>query len=99
VKVFRTLSTARLIALAVVVVVVAAGGAFAVAATGGSGPTPAPKPLAQAIHDALAGQKPAGITANIGFTNTLFPSGALVGQAGSPLMMRFKSIDAVGKGV
>jgi outer membrane lipoprotein-sorting protein len=86
VKIFRTLSTTRLIALAVVVVVVAAGGAFAVAATGGSGPTPAPKPLAQAIHDALAGQKPAGITANIGFTNTLFPSGALVGQAGSPLM-------------
>ena len=85
-KIFRTLSTTRLIALVAVVVVVAAGGAFAVAATGGSGATPAPKPLAQAIHDALAGQKPAGITADIGFTNTLFPSGALVGQAGSPLM-------------
>jgi outer membrane lipoprotein-sorting protein len=86
VKLFRTLSTTRLIALVVVVVVVAAGGAFAVAATGGSGPTPAPKPLAQAIHDALAGQKPAGITADIGFTNTLFPSGAIAGQAGSALM-------------
>ena len=85
-KIFRTLSTARLIALAAVVVVVAAGGAFAVAATGGSGPTPAPKPLAQAIHDALAGQQPAGVTANIGFTNKLFPSGALTGQAGSALM-------------
>jgi outer membrane lipoprotein-sorting protein len=86
VKIFRTLSTARLIALAAVVVVVAAGGVFAVAATGGSGATPAPKPLAQAIHDALAGQQPAGITANIGFTNKLFPSGALTGQAGSALM-------------
>jgi outer membrane lipoprotein-sorting protein len=86
VKIFRTLSTARLIALAAVVVAVAAGGAFAVAATGGSGPTPAPKPLAQAIHDALAGQKPSGITADIGFTNTLFPSGAITGQAGSALM-------------
>jgi hypothetical protein len=85
-KIFRTLSTARLIALAAVVVVIAAGGAFAVAATGGSGATPAPKPLAQAIHDALAGQKPAGITANIGFTNKLFPSGAITGQAGSALM-------------
>ena len=85
-KLFRTLSTTRLIALAVVVVVVAAGGAFAVAATGGSGTTPAPKPLTQAIHDALAGQKPVGITADIGFTNTLFPSGALAGQAGSALM-------------
>jgi hypothetical protein len=86
VKIFRTLSTARLIALVAVVVAVAAGGAFAVAATGGSGPTPAPKPLAQAIHDALAGQKPSGITADIGFTNTLFPSGAITGQAGSALM-------------
>ena len=85
-KIFRTLSTARLIALAAVVVVVAAGGAFAVAATGGSGATPAPKPLAQAIHDALASQKPAGITADIGFSNTLFPSGALTGQVGSALM-------------
>jgi outer membrane lipoprotein-sorting protein len=86
VKLFRTLSTTRLIALAVVVLAVAVGGGFAVAATGGSGPTPAPKPLAQAIHDALAGQKPDGITANIGFTNTLFPSGSIVGQAGSALM-------------
>jgi outer membrane lipoprotein-sorting protein len=86
VKIFRTLSTTRLIALAAVVVVVAAGGAFAVAATGGSGATPAPKPLAQAIHDALAGQKPSGVTADIGFTNTLFPSGAITGQAGSALM-------------
>jgi hypothetical protein len=86
VKIFRTLSTARLIALAAVVVALAAGGAFAVAATGGGGATPAPKPLAQAIHDALAGDKPAGITANIGFTNKLFPSGALTGQVGSALM-------------
>ena len=85
-KIFRTLSTTRLIALIAVVVVVAAGGAFAVAATGDSGTTPAPKPLAQAIHDALAGQQPAGITADIGFTNKLFPSGALTGQAGSALM-------------
>jgi outer membrane lipoprotein-sorting protein len=87
VKLFRTLSTARLIALAALVVVVAAGGAFvAAAATGGSGSTPAPKPLPQAIHDALAGPKPEGITARIGFTNKLFPSGALTGQAGSALI-------------
>ncbi|MFL5928980.1 MAG: LolA family protein [Gaiellaceae bacterium] len=85
-KLFRTVSTARLIAIAAVVVVVAAGGAFAVAATGGSGTTPAPKPLAQAIHDALAGAKPDGVTARIGFTNTLFPSGSIVGQAGSALI-------------
>lgn len=85
-KLFRTLSTARLIALAALVAAVAVGGGFAVAATGGSGPTPPPKPLAQAIHDALAGAKPDGITARIGFTNTLFPSGSIVGQAGSALI-------------
>jgi outer membrane lipoprotein-sorting protein len=84
-KLFRTLSTTRLIVLAVVVAAVVAGGAFAVAATGGSGSTPPPKPLAQAVHDALSGPKPDGITADIGFTNTLFPSGSLVGQAGSAL--------------
>lgn len=85
-KLLRTLSTARLVALAVLVVVVLAGGAIAVAASGGSGPTPAPKPLANAIHDALAAAKPDGVTARIAFTNKLFPSGALTGQAGSALM-------------
>ena len=54
-KLFRTLSTTRLIALAAAFVVVLAGSAVAVAASGGSGPTPTPKPLAQAIHDSLAG--------------------------------------------
>ena len=76
-KIFRTLSTARLIALAAVVVAVAAGGAFAVAATGGSGSTPEPKPLAQAVHDALAGQEPAGIKADI---NDVFRSQILNGM-------------------
>lgn len=85
-KIFRTLSTRTLIALVVAVFAVAIGGAAAVSAIGGSGPTPQPKPLAQAIHDALAGQAPEGVKADIGFTNTLFPSGALTGQAGSPLM-------------
>ena len=83
----RTLSTSRLVALIVAVVVVAAGvAAIAVAASGGSGPTPPPKPLADALHDSLAGPKPDGITARITFTNKLFPSGALSGQAGSALM-------------
>jgi outer membrane lipoprotein-sorting protein len=85
-KLFRTLSTTRLIGLAVIVAAAVAVGAFAVAATGGSGSTPPAKPLAQAVHDALAGPKPDGITARIGFTNTLFPSGSIVGQAGSALL-------------
>jgi len=85
-RLFRTSSTRRLIASAAVVVLVAVVGVFAVSAVGGSGPTPPPKPLAQAIHDALGGQEPAGVTARIGFTNTLFPSGSIVGQVGSALI-------------
>ena len=51
----RHISTRRLLALLAATVVVLAGGAAAIAlAAGGSGPTPPPKPLAQAVHDALA---------------------------------------------
>ena len=85
-RLFRTASTRRLVALGAAVVVAAIVGVFAVSAIGGSGTTPPPKPLAQAIHDALSGAKPDGITARIGFTNTLFPSGSIVGQAGSALI-------------
>jgi outer membrane lipoprotein-sorting protein len=73
--------------LIVAVVALAAGGAaIAVAASGGSGPTPPPKPLADALHDSLAGPTPEGVTARITFTNKLFPSGAITGQVGSALM-------------
>src|SRR5439155_184122 len=68
------------------IAVVLAAGAIAVAARGSSGSTPPPKPLAQAIHDALGAAEPDGVTARISFTNKLFPSGALTGQAGSALM-------------
>jgi hypothetical protein len=86
VKLFRTLSTTRLIALAAVLVVVLAGSAVAVAASGGGGPTPPAKPLAQAIHDAVTGPELTGVTARISFTNNLFPSGALTGTTGTALM-------------
>jgi hypothetical protein len=87
VKLFRQVSTRRLILfVASVTVIAAAAGAIAVTAFGGGGSTPPPKPLAQAIHDALTAPEPQGITARIKFTNNLFPSGALVGQAGSALM-------------
>lgn len=86
-KFLRTLSTSRLVMLIVAVVALAAGGAaIAVAASGGSGPTPSPKPLADALHDSLAGPTPEGVTARITFTNKLFPSGAITGQVGSALM-------------
>ena len=86
-KLLRTLSTRRLIVLALAVLAVAVGGtAIAVAAGGGSGATPQPKPLAQVIHDALAAPDSAGITANVRFTNRLFPSGSLLGGNASALM-------------
>src|SRR4029450_2438473 len=73
--------------LIVGVVALAAGGAaIAVAASGGSGPTPPPKPLAEALHDSLAGPAPEGVTGGVKFTNKLFPSGAITGQVGSALM-------------
>jgi outer membrane lipoprotein-sorting protein len=87
VKLLRTLPTSRLIAIVAIVFVVAVGGAtVAVAASGGGGSTPPAKPLANAIHDALAATAPKGVTARITFTNRLFPSGALVGATGSALM-------------
>jgi outer membrane lipoprotein-sorting protein len=86
-KLFRTLPTSRLIAVIAAVVIVLVGGtAIAVAAGRGNGPTPPPKPLAQALHDAVTAAEPTGVTARITFTNNLFPSGALVGAAGSALM-------------
>ena len=82
----RRISTRSLIVLLVGVVVLAvSGGAIALAAQSG-GPTPPPEPLDQAIHDALSATAPEGVSARITFTNKLFPSGALVGQAGSALM-------------
>ena len=86
-KFLRTLSTTRLVVLVTAVAAVAAASAaIAVAASGGGGPTPPAKPLAQAIHDALGGQAPAGIHADIRFTNNLFPSGSLTGTVGSALL-------------
>ena len=82
----RRISTRTLIVLVVAVCAAAVGGAAIAVAAGGSGPAPAPKPLDQAIQDALTAKPPEGITANVTFTNNLFPSGALAGQAGSALM-------------
>ncbi len=84
-RIFRTMPINRLLLLLAAVVAVVVAGTVTVAARGGSGSTPPPKPLADAIHDALTAQAPEGITARIDFTNKLFPSGALTGQAGSAL--------------
>ena len=82
----RRLSTRSLLLVIAGVCLLAIGGATIAIGASGGGPTPAAKPLDQAIQDALSGQHPDGVTARVQFTNNLFPSGALVGQAGSALM-------------
>ncbi len=82
----RRLSTKSLILVVAAACVLGASGAAIAVAAGGGGPTPPPKPLDQAIHDALSAGHPDGVTARIQFTNNLFPSGALLGQAASALM-------------
>jgi hypothetical protein len=87
VKFLRTLPTRSLLLVGVAAALMIVGGTtIAIAATGGSGPVPANKPLPSALHEGLAGSKPAGITARIRFTNGLLPNGALLGQVGSALM-------------
>lgn len=81
----RRLPTRKLLAMIAGVIVL--GGsvtAVAVAALAGGGPIPAAKSLANAVHDALAGPKPAGITADIKFTNNLIDSSSIPGS--SPLL-------------
>ena len=76
----RTAPTRRLFAtLAGVVLAAISCTAIAVAATSG-GPVPAPKPLATALHDALAAPAPQGISAQVTFTNNLISSNDLVGS-------------------
>jgi outer membrane lipoprotein-sorting protein len=75
----RTVSTRRLLAvIAGFVSAIAAGAAIAVAAAG-TGPVPPHKPLAQAVHDALAAPKIGGISARISFTNHLIDSSNIEG--------------------
>ena len=80
----RTASTRRLLATVVgVVVAIVGGAAIAVAATGG-GPVPKPKRLAVAIRDALAAKPVQGISADVNFTNRLFPGFEI--QGADPLL-------------
>jgi outer membrane lipoprotein-sorting protein len=79
-KFLRTVSTRRLLAMiAGLLAAVAAGTAIAMAAAG-SGPVPPPKPLASAIHGALAAPKLKGISARISFTNHLIDSTDIQGS-------------------
>ena len=72
------------IAAAAAAVVVAGGTAAVSGAFAGSPTVPPDKPLATAVHDALAAQPVKGITARISFTNKLIDSSSLTG--GGPLL-------------
>jgi hypothetical protein len=84
-KLLRTISTRRLLALlAGLAAAIAAGTTIAIAAVG-SGPVPAPKPLPAAIRQALAAPAVRGISARISFTNHLIDSSDVQGL--DPLLL------------
>jgi hypothetical protein len=82
----RTLSTRGLLLAVAALALAGIAAAVGVGLAGGATTEPAPEPLDQAIHDALAAPRPEGLTARVTFTNNLFPTGALAGQAGSALV-------------
>jgi outer membrane lipoprotein-sorting protein len=85
-KLIRTASTRRLLAvLAGLIVAIAAGTAIAVAAQG-PGPTPKPASLADALHHGLSAKAPTGITADITFTNNLIGSANFTGGPSDPIL-------------
>jgi outer membrane lipoprotein-sorting protein len=80
----RTAPTRQLLtAIGAVIAVIAAGTAIAIAAQG-PGPVPPAKPLAAAIHQALAARSVTGLSARISFTNNLIGSSEI--QGSSPLL-------------
>lgn len=81
-NVLRRLPLSRLLLLIALVVGVGVG-ATAIASAVGSGPLPPEKPLAQAIHDSLAGPKVQGMSANVTFTNRLLEGVNLAANSGS----------------
>jgi hypothetical protein len=106
----RRISTRRLLAVVAGCVLAACGSAAAIAlAAGGGGPAPPPKPLAEALHDALAAPAPAGVTARIEFTNHLVDAASLQGTdplltgaegrlwaSGEKLRLELQASDAAG---
>jgi outer membrane lipoprotein-sorting protein len=88
VNLFRRLPLSRLLVLCGLIVAIGAS-ATALASALGGGPTPAAKPLAQAIHDSLAGPPADGMSANITLTNHLLEGANLAGggeAASNPLL-------------
>jgi outer membrane lipoprotein-sorting protein len=80
----RTLTTRRLATLLAGIVAAGGGGTAIALAAGGGGPVPPAKPLASAVHDALAAPTVPGITARVQFTNHLIDAASL--QGSDPLL-------------
>jgi outer membrane lipoprotein-sorting protein len=86
VNILRRLPLSRLLLLCALVVGLGVS-ATAIAFALDSGPTPPPKPLAQAVHDALAATPVEGVSANVTLTNHLLEgvnlaSGSSTGSGG-----------------
>ncbi len=87
-NVLRRLPLSRLLLLCGIVVAIGVS-ATALASALGGGPTPPAKPLAQAIHDSLAGPPVEGMSANVTLTNNLLEGANLAGGgelASNPLL-------------
>ncbi len=80
-NILRRLPLSHLL-LACTLVVALGAGATAFATALSSGPTPPPKPLANAIHDALAAPPVAGVSARFTLTNHLIEDASLASQSG-----------------
>jgi outer membrane lipoprotein-sorting protein len=81
VNILRRLPLSRLLLLCALVVAIGVSGA-ALASALDSGATPPQKPLAQAIHDALAGSPVDGVTAHVTLTNRLLEGASLASGSG-----------------
>ena len=81
-NIFRRLPISRLLALCGAVLAIGIS-LTAIALAAGSGSTPPAKPLAQAIHDALAGPSPQGFSANITLSDRLLEGANLASGGGA----------------
>lgn len=80
---FRRLPLGRLLLLIGALIALGAG-ASAIASALDTGPVPPEKPLAQALHDAAAGERPAGVSASIVLSDHLLEGANLASEgAGS----------------
>ena len=79
-KLLRTISTQRLLAIVAGLVIAVAGGTAIAFAAAGSGPVPARESLAKALHQAAAAPAVNAISARISFTDNLIDSTALQGS-------------------